>query len=86
MQILLIMIIICLQITQYLFRRGRIFGSDLRATDIQRDRDHGIASYNDFREYCGLKRAHTFEDFADYISSSVSKRNLSTNKDGYPLN
>ncbi|KAH0955585.1 hypothetical protein HN011_012119 [Eciton burchellii] len=58
------------EITQYLFRRGRLFGSDLRATDIQRDRDHGIASYNDFREYCGLKRAHTFEDFADHISSS----------------
>lgn len=62
-----------LQITQYLFRRGRILGSDLRATDVQRDRDHGIASYNDYREYCGLRRAHTFDDFADYISLSVSK-------------
>ncbi|RLU23752.1 hypothetical protein DMN91_003958 [Ooceraea biroi] len=56
------------EITQYLFRRGRVLGSDLRATDIQRDRDHGIASYNDYREYCGLRRARTFEDFADHIS------------------
>ncbi|XP_011136247.1 peroxidase isoform X1 [Harpegnathos saltator] len=58
------------EITQYLFRRGRALGSDLRATDIQRDRDHGLASYNDFREYCGLSRAKSFMDFADYISFS----------------
>ncbi|KAL6265623.1 hypothetical protein P5V15_002417 [Pogonomyrmex californicus] len=58
------------EITQYLFRRGRILGSDLRAVDIQRDRDHGLASYNDYREYCGLPRAKTFNDFADYISLS----------------
>ncbi|XP_032681178.1 peroxidase-like [Odontomachus brunneus] len=56
------------EITQYLFRRGRTLGSDLRAIDIQRDRDHGLASYNDFREYCGLPRAEDFMDFADYIS------------------
>lgn len=65
-----------LQITQFLFRRGRILGSDLRAIDIQRDRDHGLASYNDYREYCGLPRARTFNDFADYISLSVGKKNL----------
>ncbi|XP_014475655.1 PREDICTED: peroxidase-like [Dinoponera quadriceps] len=56
------------EITQYLFRRGRALGSDLRATDIQRDRDHGLASYNDYREYCGLPRAKNFMGFADYIS------------------
>lgn len=60
-----------LQITQYLFRRGRTLGSDLRATDIQRDRDHGLASYNDYREYCGLPRAKSFADFADYIQFEV---------------
>ncbi|XP_071641804.1 peroxidase isoform X1 [Temnothorax longispinosus] len=58
------------EITQFLFRRGKILGSDLRAIDIQRDRDHGLASYNDYREYCGLSRARTFNDFADYISLS----------------
>ncbi|KAL0125820.1 hypothetical protein PUN28_004702 [Cardiocondyla obscurior] len=58
------------EITQFLFRRGKFLGSDLRAIDIQRDRDHGIASYNDYREYCGLPRAKTFNDFSDYISYS----------------
>ncbi|XP_012227189.1 peroxidase-like [Linepithema humile] len=56
------------EITQFFFRRGRALGSDLRAIDIQRDRDHGLASYNDYREYCGLPRAKAFTDFADYIS------------------
>ncbi|XP_050457801.1 peroxidase-like isoform X2 [Cataglyphis hispanica] len=65
------------EITQYLFRRGRTFGSDLRAIDIQRDRDHGIASYNDYREYCGLPRAKIFNDFADLISlSDIQKLSL----------
>lgn len=61
-----------LQITRYLFRNGKPLGSDLRATDIQRDRDHGLASYNDVREYCGLPRATDFDDFTDYISFEVS--------------
>ncbi|XP_050537896.1 peroxidase [Daktulosphaira vitifoliae] len=55
------------EITDFLFRNGRPFGRDLRAIDVQRGRDHGLASYNDYREFCGLPRAHKFEDFSDYI-------------------
>ncbi|XP_060838351.1 peroxidase [Rhopalosiphum padi] len=55
------------EITDFLFRAGRPFGRDLRAIDVQRGRDHGLASYNDYREFCGLPRAHKFEDFSDYI-------------------
>ncbi|XP_012238866.1 peroxidase isoform X2 [Bombus impatiens] len=62
------------EITEFLFRNDRPLGSDLRATDIQRDRDHGLASYNSYREYCGLPRAKYFTDFTDYISpSNVAK-------------
>lgn len=61
------------EIKHFLFRRGRPFGSDLRAIDIQRNRDHGLASYNDFREFCGLHRAHTWEDFLDLIAPKVRK-------------
>lgn len=56
------------EIKHFLFRRNRPFGSDLRAIDIQRNRDHGLAGYNDFREYCGLQRAHSWEDYLDLIS------------------
>nr|CAD7410715.1 unnamed protein product [Timema cristinae] len=56
------------EITRYLFRNGKETGQDLRAIDIQRGRDHGLASYNDYRHYCGLHRADKFSDFGDYIS------------------
>jgi hypothetical protein len=60
-----------LQITLFLFRNKQRLGQDLRAIDIQRSRDHGLASYNDYRHYCGLPKAHTFEDFGDLIDPEV---------------
>lgn len=62
------------EIKHFLFRRQRPFGSDLRAIDIQRNRDHGLAGYNDFREYCGLRRAHSWEDFLDLITPQNLER------------
>ncbi|XP_050506213.1 peroxidase-like [Diabrotica virgifera virgifera] len=56
------------EITQFLFRAGQPFGQDLKSFDIQRNRDHGLATYNDYRQFCGLTRAHTFEGFLDVIS------------------
>lgn len=62
------------EVKHFLFRQNQPFGMDLKALDIQRNRDHGLASYNDFREFCGLKRAHSFEDFLDLITpASVAK-------------
>ncbi|XP_066589731.1 peroxidase-like isoform X2 [Prorops nasuta] len=57
------------EITNYLFRNGRRLGSDLRATDIHRSRDHGLASYNSYRQLCGLKKAIRWSDFSDQISA-----------------
>lgn len=56
------------EIKHFLFRRNMPFGGDLRAIDIQRNRDHGLAGYNDFREFCGLRRATRWEDFLDLLS------------------
>lgn len=61
------------EIKHFLFRRGMPFGMDLRAIDIQRNRDHGLASYNDFREFCGIRRANSWEDFLDLISQRVRR-------------
>lgn len=56
------------EIKHFLFRRNMPFGGDLRALDIQRNRDHGLASYNDYREFCGMRRAQSWEDFLDLLS------------------
>ncbi|XP_052871706.1 peroxidase-like [Anopheles cruzii] len=50
------------QIRDYLFRYANRFGTDLKALDIQRSRDHGIAGYNAFRQACGYNRITAWTD------------------------
>lgn len=57
------------EIKHFLFKRNMPFGGDLRALDVQRNRDHGLASYNDYREFCGMRRAQRWEDFLDLLSA-----------------
>ncbi|XP_073814847.1 peroxidase-like [Musca autumnalis] len=45
------------------------YGSDLKSIDIQRSRDFGLASYNDYREACGLPRAYAWSDFEHELPS-----------------
>ncbi|KAG5868999.1 hypothetical protein JTB14_007128 [Gonioctena quinquepunctata] len=58
------------EVTNFLFRSGEL-GLDLKATDIHRSRDHGLASYNDMREFCGFRKATSFEDFLDLIPKQI---------------
>uniref|UniRef100_A0A6P7FDY3 Peroxidase-like n=1 Tax=Diabrotica virgifera virgifera TaxID=50390 RepID=A0A6P7FDY3_DIAVI len=57
------------EVTQFMFREdNEKFGVDLRAIDVQRNRDHGLASYNDYRELWKRPRAQKFEDLLDSMT------------------
>lgn len=58
-------------ISNKLFMDKNGVGIDRAASTIQQGRDHGIASYNKWRGFCGLTKARKFEDLADVMTFEV---------------
>lgn len=64
------------EVTNHLFEDRRIpfSGIDLVALNVQRARDHGIPSYNNYRALCNLKRARSWDDLSREIPPEVIAR------------
>ncbi|XP_047507220.1 heme peroxidase 2 [Pieris napi] len=64
------------EVTNHLFEDRKIpfSGIDLVALNVQRARDHGIPSYNNYRALCNLKRATNFEDLSREVPDEVIAR------------
>ncbi|KAJ8290609.1 hypothetical protein GJAV_G00015230 [Gymnothorax javanicus] len=73
------------ELTERLFSMAHTVALDLAAMNIQRGRDHGIPPYNDYRVFCNLSSAHTFNDLRNEIRDPLVREKLERLY-GNPLN
>jgi len=60
------------EVTDHLFQEpGKDFGLDLAALNIQRAREHGVPSYNKWREWCGLRPFRTWEEMSSIFNNQT---------------
>ncbi|TMS21463.1 Peroxidasin-like protein [Larimichthys crocea] len=73
------------ELTERLFSMAHAVALDLAAMNIQRGRDHGIPSYNDYRTFCNLTTAQTFDDLRNEIKNPTVREKIQRLY-GTPLN
>uniref|UniRef100_A0A8C9ZPM8 Peroxidasin n=1 Tax=Sander lucioperca TaxID=283035 RepID=A0A8C9ZPM8_SANLU len=73
------------ELTERLFSMAHAVALDLAAMNIQRGRDHGIPPYNDYRTFCNLTSAQTFDDLRNEIKNPTVRDKLQRLY-GSPLN
>ena len=60
------------QVTNHLFEEpGDGFGLDLISLNLQRGREHGIPSYNKYREFCGFKPITSWHQLKGLMSNKT---------------
>ncbi len=64
------------EVTENLFELSNKISLDLASLNIQRGRDHGLPGYNQWRKFCNLPVANTFDDLAGDISNSEVRQKL----------
>uniref|UniRef100_A0A3P9KYW7 Peroxidasin n=1 Tax=Oryzias latipes TaxID=8090 RepID=A0A3P9KYW7_ORYLA len=64
------------ELTERLFSMAHAVALDLAAMNVQRGRDHGIPPYNDYRTFCNLSSAQTFDDLKNEIKNPIIREKL----------
>eukprot|EP00794_Sanderia_malayensis_P004817 gene4817-5448_t len=64
------------EITERLFEMAHEIALDLAALNIQRGRDHALPGYNDWRQFCNLTSAKSFEDLAGEIQNPAIREKM----------
>ncbi len=60
------------EVTNHLFQDpGKKFGLDLAAVNMQRGREHGVPSYNRWREWCGFPAIRSWDELLGIMTNAT---------------